>query len=431
MRDVIAILGLVAAGLFAGFVILSNQKASLPESVPLIGSDSFELKAEFYTAQAVTPGQGQSVDIAGVRVGDVTGVDLENGNAVVTIEVGKKYAPLIHPDASMLLRPKTGLNDMVVAVDPGSGDEQIEEGSTVPLANTQPNVNFDEILAALDDDTQTFLRLLLAGGAEGLKGRGVQLSSALRRLEPTARDIAKITGLLAQRRGNVARAIHNFRLVSEELAGTDGTLAEFVDSSNTVLASLASQEANIRATLRELPPALRSTRGALESGNTFSKTATPALRALLPSARALAPAERALQPFFRQTTGPIKNQIRPFTTLIKTSIVHTRQASKQLAQTTPPLRDSLKLLNQLLNELAFNPSGSNEGFLFWLTWLNHNTNATFNIEDAQGPLQRWLPLLGCQTAQKARLGGLGDPFLRALSEATNVPTDLTIPGCGV
>src|SRR5690349_22516632 len=41
----------------------------------------FTLKAEFETAQAVTPGQGQTVDIAGVPIGQISTVDLVNGRA--------------------------------------------------------------------------------------------------------------------------------------------------------------------------------------------------------------------------------------------------------------------------------------------------------------------------------------------------------------
>ena len=51
----------------------------------------------------------------------------------------------------------------------------------MPLASTQPNVNPDEILAALDADTQDFLKLLLAGGAEALdpeQRRGEKLSAS-------------------------------------------------------------------------------------------------------------------------------------------------------------------------------------------------------------------------------------------------------------
>ena len=46
LRDVLAIIGLILAGLFAVTVILVNQRASLPNWVPVIGSDRFELSAD-------------------------------------------------------------------------------------------------------------------------------------------------------------------------------------------------------------------------------------------------------------------------------------------------------------------------------------------------------------------------------------------------
>ena len=135
LRDVVAIIALLAAALFATTVILINQRTSLPSWVPLIGTDRFALEADFTTAQAVTPGQGQSVDVAGIKVGEVTSVKLEGGHAVVGMEVDNKYASLIHEDSSLLLRPKTGLNDMVIEVDPGTqSSPQVDEGSTIPLA---------------------------------------------------------------------------------------------------------------------------------------------------------------------------------------------------------------------------------------------------------------------------------------------------------
>ena len=282
LRDVVAVIALLAAALFATTVILINQRTSLPSWVPLIGTDRFALEAEFSTAQAVTPGQGQSVDIAGIKVGEVTGVRLEDGHAVVSMEVDNKYSPLIHEDSSLLLRPKTGLQDMVVEVDPGTqSSPQVKEGSTIPLASTQPQVNPDEFLASLDADTQSFLKLLLANGAEALdpeKGRGVRLSNALRRLDPFARDIARISGALAKRRENIASSIHNFQLLSTELGNKDQDLANFVDSSDAALASFAREQASIRGAVRELPGTLKVTRGALKSSNALALQSGPALK---------------------------------------------------------------------------------------------------------------------------------------------------------
>src|SRR5262245_40714553 len=432
-RDVLAIVGLVLAGVFALTVILINQRTSLPGWVPVIGTDRFELKAEFSSAQAVTPGQGQSVDIAGIKVGEITAVNLENGHAVVSMEVDNKYAPLIHQDSSMLLRPKTGLNDMVLEVDPGTqASPRVKEGSTIPLASTEPQVNPDEILASLDADTQQFLKLLLANGAEALdpeKGRDVQLSNALRRLEPFARDIARINGGLALRRANIARAIHNFQLVSTELGNKDQDVVDFVDSSDAALAAFAREEASIRGTLRELPGTLQETKAALTFANEFGIQSTQAGKKLLPGSQALGPALRALRPFFQQTAGPIENQIRPFTRQVATPVTHIAQASNALGQGTPGLRLGFTQLNSGLNAIAYNPPGTAEGYLFYIPWLNHDLNATYTLQDAYGPIRRGLVLETCGTAVTAEGTLLAEDFLRMLYQLTGLPRRDKIPGC--
>src|SRR4051794_1277222 len=344
-RDVLAIVGLLLAGLFAGTVILVNQRAVLPSWVPLIGTDRFELKADFSTAQAVTPGQGQSVDISGIKVGEVSSVTLEDGHAVVGMEIDNKYASLIHTNASLLLRPKTGLNDMVVEVDPGTQTApQVKEGSTVPLASTKPQVNPDEFLATLDADTQQFLKLLLANGAEALdpaKGRDVKFSNALRRLDPFARDIGRISGALATRRQNIANSIHNFQLLSTELGNRDQDLVNFVDSSDDVLASFAKEQSSIRSAVQQLPGTLKEAKGALTSANDLAVVEGPALKKLIPGAKATAPALRSLRPFFQQTAGPIQNQIRPFTTQVASPVHHVAQISQGLGNSAPGLRTGL------------------------------------------------------------------------------------------
>ncbi|HEY7266386.1 MAG TPA: MlaD family protein [Solirubrobacterales bacterium] len=430
----IAIIALLAAGLFATTVILINQRTSLPGWVPLIGSDRFELHADFSTAQAVTPGQGQSVDIAGIKVGDVTGVKLENGHAVVSMEVDNKYTPLIHEDSTLLLRPKTGLNDMVVELDPGSqSSPNVKEGSTIPLSSTQPNVQPDQFLASLDADTQQFLKLLLANGAEALdpeKGRDVRLSNALRRLNPFARDIARISGALAERRRNIADSIHNFQLLSTELGDKDQDLANFVDASDAALASFAREEASIRGALRELPGTLKVTRGALKSGNALALQSGPALKKSLPGSRATGAALRSLRPLFRETAGPIQNQIRPFTKQVASPVTHTAQIAQGLGVATPGLKTGFTDLNLGLNALAYNPPGSDEGFLFYVPWLNHDLNSTYTLQDAYGPMRRGILMISCASAVTAANTLVGENLLRALYQLTATPRVQNIPGCG-
>jgi phospholipid/cholesterol/gamma-HCH transport system substrate-binding protein len=432
LRDFIAIGVLAVLGLVTTAVILSRQQANFPSWVPFLGKDHFVLKGEFETAQAVTPGQGQSVTIAGIKVGSVGGVNLENGVAVVTMDIDPKYAPLIHKDASLLLRPRTGLQDMTIELDPGQKGAEVSEDSTIPLADTEPNVNPDQILASLDGDTQSFLQLLLQGAAQGIGGRSELFSSGLRRFEPTARYIAEINGALVKRRQNIRRVITNLGKLSTELGNRDTQLTQFVRSSDQVLGAFARQEASIRQTLQELPPTLRTTQSALTSANRFALVLGPASRKLIPSAQALAPALKEVRPLFRQTTGPIRDQIRPFARKTQPVLKHVKQLAGPLGATTKQLGNSFENLNLLFNALAYNPPGSaEEGYLFWASWLNHNTNSVFFTQDAGGPLRHGLVQLSCSTAVNAdSIGNFTDPFLKTLQQLSRVPTEAEIKAAG-
>jgi phospholipid/cholesterol/gamma-HCH transport system substrate-binding protein len=431
LRDFIAIAVLAVLAVVTTGVILVRQQANFPSWLPIVGQSHFELKAEFSSAQAVTPGQGQTVDLSGVKIGSVQGVNLESGVAVVTMNVDPKYAPLIHTDASLLLRPRTGLQDMTIEIDPGQKGQEVQEGSTLPLANTEPNVNPDQFLASLDGDTQSFLQLLLQGGAQGLYGHSEQLSAGLRRLDPTVRDIARINSALAKRRQNLRRVITNFGKLSTELGHRDTQLARFVRSSNTVLGSFAKEQNAIRATLQEFPPTLQQTQSTLTSADRFARILGPASRKLIPSAQALAPALRQVRPLFRETTIPIKTQIRPFARTSQKPLKHINQASQPLAKTTTSLAKGFNDLNLLFNALAYNPPGaSDEGYLFWASWLNHNTNAVFFTQDAGGPLRHGLVQLSCGTAGTAEAIALSDPFLKTLSDLSRVPLQKEITDHG-
>ena len=216
--DVLAILGLVVVALAVASVILANQRLALPGWMPVIGQDFTEVDAELSSAQAVTPGQGQTVNVAGVQVGEISRVRLEGGKAIVTLKLEEGSVP-VYKDASVLLRPKTGLKDMVAELTPGTPEAgALEEGRRIPIGQTLPDVNLDEILASLDGDTRTYLQLLLSDGGQALGDNGRALANTIRRFEPTARDTRAIAEQLATRRKNIRRVIHNFSLVVDEWA---------------------------------------------------------------------------------------------------------------------------------------------------------------------------------------------------------------------
>src|ERR687897_578996 len=241
LRDFLAILGLLLVALVATWIIVQNQRLR----IPVLEERPFELKAELETAQAVTPGQGQTVRVAGVRVGDISKVEYEDGVAVVSMDIDREFLP-IYQDATILLRPKTGLKDMFLELDPGtdyqpsSREDEFQNGDTIQLANTAPDTNVDEVLAALDTDTRAYLRLLLTQGGQGLDGRGKDLGRLLGSLGPINRGLARLNTEVAKRKENLRTLIHNMNLLFGTV-GEDGEgLRQLVTASNQALGAIAS-----------------------------------------------------------------------------------------------------------------------------------------------------------------------------------------------
>lgn len=419
---VAAILGLALIASVVGGYILKKQRFHLPNAVPVLGSDFADYKAELPTAQSITPGQGQTVNIAGVPVGELSDVQLKDGRAVVTMRIERKYAP-IYKDASALVRPKTGLNDMIVELNPGTkASGELPEDQPIVVNQTLPNINADEILASLDGDTRNYLQLLVGSAGEGLGGNGKRLSAAIRRFEPTARDTDKITRQLATRRENIRRVIHNFRLVSESLGAKDKQLAELVDSSNAVFRAFANQDARLREALRLLPDTLGETRTALAKADKLAGELGPTLQDLRPAARALGPSLKATRPFLRDTTPVIRDQLRPFARDVLPTVKVLRPAARDLAVVAPKLTSVLKTANYLLNTLAYNPPGdAEEGYLFWASWANQAAGGVFGLQDAHGPIRRGLLQLSCSSLATLDTVKQVNPALGTLVDIVGFP----------
>jgi phospholipid/cholesterol/gamma-HCH transport system substrate-binding protein len=432
-KDTIAILVLALAGIVMMLGIFIQQKASLPPWIPFVGEEFDHITAEFSTGQAVTAGQGQAVDIAGIQIGKVASVELEEGHAVVGMDIEPKYMELIHPDAAFLLRPKTNLNDMIVEVDPGTAKGSVEDGDEFDLTQTEPNTNLDAFLATLDADTRQYLQLLVAGGAQGIGGRGKQLGNAFRRFGPFVHYAAKLNTAVARRHTAIAGAIHSFRLLTEELGRRDAEIERFVTSSDAALGDFANQQESIQEAFREFPATLRAAEAGFASSGRFSRAAFPALTGLIPQAQALTPAFKATQRLFAQTLAPIRDQIRPFTREVRPVLTHGAEAAGPFSKTVRNFGNTLGGLNSFFNELAYKPKGSRQSYLFYVPWVNHNFNAAFNLQDAGGPVLRSLLMISCTGASlgygfvenKTREGR---PFLQTLLEATNViPRKESIP----
>jgi phospholipid/cholesterol/gamma-HCH transport system substrate-binding protein len=431
-RNFVAILVLLIVALLTSYVILQHQRLR----IPILEDKPFELKADFQTAQAVVPGQGQTIDVAGVPIGEVENVELVNGVAQVTFGIERKFLP-VYQNATILMRPRTGLKDMFFEMDPGTPQKSapdngvVPEGGTIALANTAPDVNLDEVLSALDGDTRAYLRLLIVGAGQGLQGQDKNLGKLLGSVGPLNHDVARVSKLVAERRQNLADLVHNLSDLTKEVGKHSGDINQLVTESNSALSAIAVQDPDVQRAVADLPGAVAKLRGALNETPAFANALGSTFNDLRPFARNLPGLNSSLTDLANTATPVIKNRLRPLVRAARPVIPPLRGAANKLSGATPKLTSVTHEINRLGNMAAYNPNGANppgspgrdEGYLYWAAWLGHNGNLVFDSQDANGLFRRIYLTASCADIHNLlasnplagaisgldRLTGVGDP----------------------
>ena len=442
LRDFIAVALLLILAIAVTVYIVENQRLR----IPVFEEKPFELKAEFQTVQAVVPGQGQSIRVAGVKIGDVSDVDVSNGVGVVTFAIDRKYLP-IYKDATILMRPTTALKDMFFELDPGtktSGD--YEEGDMIAAANTAPDVNLDEILAALDSDTQAYLKLLVIGAGKGLDGRDKDLGHLLGGLGPINQDLAKLNREVASRRENLAHLIHGLNVLTTRVGQNQDDLTQLVASSNGALSAIAEQDPNVQRAIALLPGTLTQARDTLTEAAKFAAVLGPSFDALRPFARNLDEANAAVRGLANDATPVLQNEIRPFVRAARRPVGDLKTAATEYSAAAPRLTTIAAKVNRLGNMAAHNPGGAqpacssgaiaagtcsrDEGYLYWAAWLGHNSTNVFGSGDGNGFYRRIYLTLGCdQAINIVSLGtGTPNPVAELVSGLTSIVRGTLCPG---
>ena len=425
LRDFIAVAGLFVIAIGATYFILQEQRLR----IPILEERPFELKAEFETAQAVVPGQGQTIRVAGVRIGDVSKVEVEDGVGVVTFDIDREYLP-IYRDATILMRPTTGLKDMFFQLDPGtSAAGEYEEGETVAVANTAPDVNLDEVLEALDADTQAYLRLLLVGAGQGLDGRDKELGKLLGSLGPINKDLAALSSQVAQRKENLARLIHNLNVLTTAVGRNDDELTRLVSSSQAALSAIAEQDPSVQNAVRLLPTTLGQAEDTLTATSDFAALLGPTVDHLRPFARNLEPVNASLSELAKGATPALEDEIRPFVRAARPVVPDLRSAAKDFGEATPDLTRLGRKLNQFGNTVAYNPNGAepvgaagrDEGWLYWVAWASHVGNSLFSAGDANASYWRVYLSQSCEAA--LNIVGSIDPVVEQFRKILTGLTD--------
>lgn len=247
-------------------------------------------------SNSVNVRSGSPVRVAGINVGEVTGVKADGDATRIAFSVTPAARP-IHQDATVTIRDRLFLEgSYYLQLDPGSPSAPVAaQGFTIKEANTASPVQFFQLLATFDSAARASLQNLLkttnvafspsAGQPESDSG-AASLKQAIPELTPDLRDFALIsqsltgthagdvqtflsstanlTGELADHRARLADMLSKLDLVSATLAGEDDALGQTIDG--------------VDATLKTAPASLEALNRSLGPTDTLAAALTPSLR---------------------------------------------------------------------------------------------------------------------------------------------------------
>jgi phospholipid/cholesterol/gamma-HCH transport system substrate-binding protein len=246
-RNLLAIGALVALGSVFAAYFLSHQRFNPP------WEDRYTVNALFEEAAAISPGNGQEVRIAGVPVGDIRNAEVtEDGRARLELRIDSEHE--LHKDATVVLRPKSPLNDMYVEIDPGSpGAPTLEDGDTLPVSQSVSPVQVDEVLAHLDDNAQAALSTLLSESDIALARAPQAVPPGLEASRELLAELEPVVTQLEQRREHLARLVNALADVSAAAGTNDVRLQRLATSLSSTLETVSGRRESLDRTLAQLP----------------------------------------------------------------------------------------------------------------------------------------------------------------------------------
>lgn len=277
--------------------------------------------------------EGQEVRIAGVRVGEVTGIDLvQRDKAEVEFTVSESRPLSVSTKANIRYLNLVGDRYLELTEGAGSG-QQLERGGVIPASQTQPALDLTTLF-------------------NGFKPLFQALSP--KQVNKLANEIIQV---LQGQAGTVNNLLAHTASLTNTLANRDKVIGDLIDNLNEVLGTLDERDKRLAQLITELQrfmSGLSDDREAIGESLENINAVTDATAGLLDEAR---PALRA-------------------------DIAKLNGLSKNILRNEEPIEDYLQGLPKKLNEI--NRTGSHGGwFNFYL--CNFNAEVAVSEEGVRAP----------------------------------------------
>lgn len=133
-----------AVGIFmvAGFLCFAYISVKLGD-INLFGEKTYTVKARFSSISGLK--EGAAIEIAGVKVGKVTKIDLDREDYEAIVHMSMDRGIRLQEDSIASIRTTGIIGEKFVKISPGGLDQYIEEGGE--LEETESAINLEELIS--------------------------------------------------------------------------------------------------------------------------------------------------------------------------------------------------------------------------------------------------------------------------------------------
>jgi len=369
-------------------------------TLPTLG-EKYTVSATVPTASLLTP--GARVTVAGAEVGSVKSIeraDAVGPNAKLELEITDDRVTPFPDDSVVQIRTRSQVGENYVSIQVGKAANTVPDGGSLGLDNAEEVVSVDQILSVLQGKTRDRTRTLLQEFGGALTGRGGDLNRTLRGVNQFAVHGGELVATLHQSRDDTANIVdHLGRLMGA--IGDRGTAIDTIASRGyTAFRAIGDRDAELAATLRELPSTLASVRRASTTVGNVSDRSAPVVTNLASAVRELEPAVRDFTPTAQAGVKLVK-AIDPARVPVGNALQEVARLTRLFPQAEAGLRGTLCDVNPMLRYL--NPYSKD------LLQVVYGLGSSSNSYDATGHLIRLVPLV-----DEASLSGAPPEVLSAV-----------------
>jgi virulence factor Mce-like protein len=292
-----AVIGGISLAVILLLVVLAFNTASLP----VIGGGTV-YRAQFSEAAGLKP--DDPVRVAGVKVGTVEGLALEDGAVTVEFRVENAF---VGDRSEAAIKIETVLGAKYVALVP-RGESALDPDDRIPLARTASPYDVVEAFAGLSTTVDTIDTGRLAASFETL---AETLSGTPDEVRTSLEGLSRLSETISSRDEQLQQLLSATRDVTQVLADRNGEFTQLIVDSNTLLTEVQDRRALIDSILTSTQTLSAQLAGLVQDN---TEALTPALAQLSTvtdilsrNRQQLGDTVRNLAPFVRVFTNTLGN----------------------------------------------------------------------------------------------------------------------------